>query len=143
MEESSEIKRDLYNSVKYQNEMIDVEHAKLRDIYSTDNQRIKNMQLNIQTWNYFNYLLWMLYYIFILVIIYFYVNKETINLTTKTKTYIVIGLILYPFLITSIELIFYNFLQFLKSVFFGLPYPKYEENQPTFSFMNGLPSLYY
>ena len=60
----SETKRDLYNSVKWQNEMIDVENARIRDKYSTDLQRVKHMHQDVMGWNVVNLFLWWIYYIF-------------------------------------------------------------------------------
>ena len=132
----------LYKSVKWQNEMIDVETAKMRDSYSTDNQRSKHMINNIMGWNYLNFYLWIVYYIIVAVVIYLFV-KGNIEIEKKYKYYISFGLLLYPFLITTIELIIYNFIDFLKSVMIGIPYPKHSDQQPSFSVFNGLPTLYY
>ena len=133
---------NLYESVKSQNKMIDVESSSLRDKYSTDNQRSKYMINNIMNWNYLNFYLWIAYYIVVLVIFYLFI-KGNIELPQRIKIYISVGLLLYPFLISTIELAIYNFLQLLKSVIIGIPYPKHTRDQPSFSVFNGLPSLYY
>lgn len=124
--------QDLYHMVKWQNQMIDVENAKLRDEYSVDKQRVVNMTNNIQGWNQLNFILWWIYYIIVVVIFF-----------TNQKIYISIGLLLYPFIITTIELGLYNLYIFILSLIQGYPYPKHGDSQPTFSFLNGLPSAYY
>lgn len=132
----------LYNSVKTQNEMINVESSNMRDSFSTDKQRVKHMHTNIMGWNLLNYYLWIIYYI-VVVVIYYLFLKGNIELEKNTKIYISIGLLLYPFLISTIELLIYNFFSFLYSVMIGIPYPKHSDQQPPISVFNGLPSLYY
>ena len=49
IEENSKSKEKIYEMVKWQNEMMKVESAKLRDQYSTDNARIKHITNDIIT----------------------------------------------------------------------------------------------
>tara|TARA_B100001287_G_scaffold276862_1_gene290293 strand:+ start:30533 stop:30952 length:420 start_codon:yes stop_codon:yes gene_type:complete len=138
----SETKRDLYNSVKWQNEMIDVENARLRDKYSTDLQRVKHMHQNIMGWNVFNFYLWWIFYIIVGVVIYLII-KEKIIVSPKHKWYLIGCLVVYPFLISTLEVIIYNLYQFLISVINGVPYPKYSSKPKTDSVFNTLPAFYY
>ena len=133
---------DLYESVRMQNQQIDNESANMRDSYSTDKQRIKYMNYNIINWNRLNFYLWSVYYIIVIVIYYLFIKGE-IELKKNSKIYISILLFIYPFLISTIELIIYNFFYFLYTVIVGIPYPKNTDKQPHFSVFNGLPSLYY
>lgn len=133
---------NLYESVRSQNQMIDNESANMRDSYSIDSQKGKYMIYNIMNWNRFNFYLWSIYYIIVIVIYYLFIRGE-IELKKNTKIYIAILLFIYPFLISTLELIIYNFFHFLYSVMIGLPYPKEADQQPYFSVFNGLPSLYY
>ena len=41
---------DLYQSIRMQNQQIDIESGNMRDSYSTDKQRIKYMNYNIINW---------------------------------------------------------------------------------------------
>lgn len=134
---------ELYNMVKWQNEMIDVENAKLRDNYSVDKQRVLNMTNNIQGWNQLNFILWWIYYIIVFVIFFIFFRNDTIPLSRNQKIYVSVGLLLFPFIITTIELALYNLFIFISSLVQGYPYPKDGDSQPTFSFLNGLPSVYY
>ena len=135
-------KRDLYNSVKWQNEMIDVGNAKMRDKYSTDLERVKHMDQHISGWNRFNFYLWWIFYIIVGVVVYMII-KERLDVSPKYKWYLVIGLVIYPFLISSVELLFYNLYQFLVSVINGVPYPKYSSKVKSDSVFSSLPSFYY
>lgn len=138
-------KKDLYNMVKWQNEMIEVESAKLRDQYSTDLERIKHMNNNLLGWNQLNFILWLIYYVIFLVIVYLLYSKqsEKIVLTKNQKIYLGLGFLLFPFLITSLEILIYNFVVFILSLIRGIPYPKYGNKQPTLSFLDTLPPIYY
>src|SRR6056300_528901 len=86
-------KEDLYNMVKWQNEMIEVESTKLRDQYSTDLERIKHMNNNLLGWNQLNFILWLIYYVIFLVIVYLLYSKqsEKIILTKNQKIYLGLG----------------------------------------------------
>lgn len=138
----SETKRDLYNSVKWQNEMIDVGNAKMRDKYSTDLERTKHMNQHIMTWNVFNFYLWWIFYIVVGVVVYMII-KERLDIQPKYNKYLIGGLVVYPFLISSVELLLYNLYQFLVSIIQGVPYPKYSSKTQTDSVFNTLPAFYY
>ena len=77
--------------VKWQNEMIEVESAKLRDQYSTDIQRIKHINNDLLGWNQLNFILWLIYYVIFFVIAYLLYNRESekIVLTKNQKIYLV------------------------------------------------------
>lgn len=135
--------KELYHTVKTQNMQIEVESAKLRDIYSTDNKRIQHMENNIQGWNLFNFYLWVIYYMLVAAILYILFAQDNIDLSKRTKTYISLALVLYPFLITTLELTLYNIYDFVKSLVFGLPYQKYTESQPAPTIFDALPPSFY
>lgn len=143
IEEGTKSKEKVYEMVKWQNEMMEVESAKLRDKYSTDNARIKHMTQDIMGWNQVNFILWLIYYVIVIGIFYLFYQNENIELSSKQKKYIGAVLVLYPFLITSFELLIYNFTVFIESLIKSQPYPKPGNEQPTFSFFDGLPSVYY
>jgi len=139
----SKTKRDLYNSVKWQNEMIDVDNAKMRDKYSTDVQRVKHMNQNIMGWNVLNFYLWWIYYIIVCVVVYLIIKDKLDIISNKHKYYIVGGLLVYPFLISTLELLAFNLYQFIISLIQGIPYPKYSTKTQTGSVFESLPSFYY
>ena len=143
MDDINKPNHELYNMVKWQNKMIDVENAKLRDNYSVDKQRVLNMTNNIQGWNQLNFILWWIYYIIVFVIFFIFFRNDTIPLSRNQKIYVSVGLLLFPFIITTVELALYNLFIFISSLVQGYPYPKDGDSQPTFSFLNGLPSVYY
>ena len=135
----------MYSMVKWHNEMIEVESAKLRDQYSTDLERIKHMNNNLLGWNQLNFILWLIYYAIFLVVVYLLYSKqsEKIVLTKNQKIYLGLGFLLFPFLITSVEILIYNLFVFIISLIQGVPYPKHGDEQPTLSFLDALPPIYY
>ena len=143
IDETSKSKEKVYEMVKWQNEMMEVESARMRDQYSTDNARIKHMTNDIMGWSQLNFILWLIYYVIVIGIFYLFYKNENIELTSKQKTYIGIFVVLYPFLITTLELFVYNFLNFIMSLIKSQPYPKQGNEQPPFSFLDGLPSVFY
>ena len=134
--------KELYDTVKTQNMQIEVESAKLRDVYSTDNKRIQHMHNNIQGWNMLNFYLWIIYYILVAAILYLFV-QDNIELSKRTKIYLSIALVLYPFLITTLELFLYNTYDFVRSLVLGLPYKKHSEKQPSLTIFDALPPSFY
>ena len=141
--DKSKTLRDLYNSVKWQNERIEFETDKMSGEFSTDNQRVKYLDTNVQSWIAINYVLWFIYYAIFFVVAYIIYQNETHGYTNKKKVYIGIAFFLFPFLITTIELLLYNLFLFLWSLITTTPYPKERNNAPSFSFMDALPPVYY
>ena len=125
----------VYEMVKWQNEMMKVESARLRDQYSTDNARIKHITND--------FILWLIYYVVVIGIFYLFYKNENMELTSNQKTKIGIFLVLYPFLITTLELLVYNFMVFIMSLIKSQPYPKHGNEQPPFSFFDGIPAIFY
>ena len=135
--------RDLYNSVKWQNERIEFETDKMRSDFSTDNQRVKYLDTDVQSWIAINYVLWFIYYAIFFVVAYIIYQNETYGYTNKKKVYIGIAFFLFPFLITTIELFLYKLILFLRSLVTTTPYPKERNDTPSLSFMDALPPVYY
>lgn len=135
--------RDLYNSVKWQNERIEFETDKMRSDFSTDNQRVKYLDTDVQSWIAINYVLWFIYYAIFFVVAYTIYQNETYGYTNKKKVYIGIAFFLFPFLITTIELFLYKLILFLWSLVTTTPYPKERNDTPSLSFMDALPPVYY
>jgi hypothetical protein len=143
IDETSKSKEKVYEMVKWQNQMMEVESARMRDQYSTDSARIKHMTNDIMGWSQLNFILWLIYYVIVIGIFYLFYKNENIELTSKQKIYIGIFVVLYPFLITTLELFVYNFINFIMSLIKSQPYPKQGNEQPPFSFLDGLPSVFY
>lgn len=143
IENSRKSMNELREMVKWQNMMIDVENAKLRDKFSTDKERVKHMQNNIMGWNQLNFILWFVYYFVVLVIFYIFYKNDSMELTKNQKIYIAIALVLFPFLITTVEVLLYNLFSIIISLIKGTPYPKDKNSQPSFSLLDGLPQIYF
>lgn len=135
--------RELYESVKRQNERIEFQTAKMRDEFSTDTQRVKYLDTDVSSWIAINYVLWLIYYAIFFVVAYVVYEDVKHGYDNKRKVYIGLAFLLFPFLITTIELFFYKFLLFVWSLITARPYPKGRNDAPSFSFMDALPPVYY
>ena len=133
---------DLYESVKAQNQQIELESAKQRDAYSTDKQRAMHMFNNIQGWNKLNFILWIFYYAIVASIVYLFVQNK-IEMSGRSKFYIGTAFVLYPFLITTLELWTYNIYDYLKSLLLSLPYEKHSDKQPPLTILDAFPPSFY
>ena len=139
----SNSKRDLYNSVKWQNEHLENEIAKTRDQYSTDEQRIKYIHSDISGWLAVNYILWFIYYLVFVIVSYLLYENEKYGYTNKRKWFYWTLFLVFPFLITTVELFLYNFFSFIWSLVIARPYPKDRNTTPSLSIMDALPPVYY
>ena len=90
IDDSTKSKEQVYEMVKWQNQMMEVESAKQCDKYSTDNARIKFISQDIMGWNQVNFILWLIYYVVFIVTLYLLYNKqsELIVLTKNQKIYL-------------------------------------------------------
>ena len=79
IDDSTKSKEQVYEMVKWQNQMMEVESAKQRDKYSTDNARIKFISQDIMGWNQLNFILWLIYYVIVIAIFYVFYKNETIT----------------------------------------------------------------
>ena len=130
---------ELYNSVKWQNDMIDNLHAKTRDLYSTDQQRIKYLLADISWYTYVNFFLWIIFYILCLAVIYYTFYGKQRGFSIFIKIVIIIAFLIFPMVCTSVELLVYHIGSYLNSIVMGKPYPKMQNEAPPFSLLNALP----
>jgi hypothetical protein len=111
-----------YNSIASQNKKLDYEIQNYKNIYSTDDQKVNYQSQQVYYLNNFNFYLFIIYCVFLLVLFYYLYYSKT--LLRYKKIGIALLLILYPFFIIMIEKNMFNNLQYLFSVLNGIAYTK-------------------
>ena len=129
-----------YNSVLWQNEMIQNQTAKMRDIYSTDQQKVKYISVDINGYIYWNFVFWCIYYVLCLAVLYFLFYGKDHGFTMYFKIFLLVLFVIYPMIITTIEVWVAGIVRYIGSFVFGRPYPKQTQYEtPAFSFLDAMP----
>ena len=110
--------KELYNSVKWQNDMMDNQQAKMRDMYSTDQQRVKYLLVDMSWYTYLNFILWCIFYILCLVVIYYTFYGKERGFSITIKIIIVFAFLIFPMVCTSMAP---GHLSVEKSYYLSLP----------------------
>jgi hypothetical protein len=132
--------QELYNSVKWQNDMIQTQESVYKKEFSSDNQKVKYLVADISYFTYINFILWVIYYILCLGVIYVTIYGKDRGYSRWIKGLIIIAFLVYPFLIITIELGLYSLFSFLYSFMVGSAYKKGGSNEkPSFDLINALP----
>jgi hypothetical protein len=135
--------RNLYNSVRWQNDMVRTENAKMRDQYSTDNQRVVYLNEDVQWWTSLNFFLWSIYYLAFLAVTYFTFYGKDRGFSSRTKILILFAFLLYPMVILTLEKWVYDLFHFMYALIVGKAYSKTTEPTPPFSILDAMPPGYY
>jgi hypothetical protein len=130
---------DLYNAVQWQNDMLQTSYSKLRDIFSTDNQKVKYLLDNMNWYVYVNYYLWYIYYIVSLAVLYCVFYGKDRGFSVYTKVLIFIAFLVYPLVIASIEYGILDWLYYLYSLFRGSVYQPSVNRQSAITYYNAIP----
>ena len=130
---------DLYNAVQWQNDMLQTSYSKLRDIFSTDNQKVKYLLDNMNWYVYVNYYLWYIYYIVSLAVLYCVFDGKDRGFSVYTKVLIFIAFLVYPLVIASIEYGILDWLYYLYSLFRGSVYQPSVNRQSAITYYNAIP----
>ena len=132
--------QELYNSVKWQNDMMENQQAKMRDLYSTDQQRVKYLLIDQSWYVYINFILWCIYYVLcigVIFVIFFGKNK---TFSISYKIFITLIFLIFPIFYLSVELTIYHFFAYIYSLVMGTAYQNKGQNEmPSFSTINLLP----
>ena len=112
---------DLFNKVSNENKSINKSIQYLNDTTSTDNQRINYGNDQLEWFQFYNNILFFLYYFFLLIFIIVLILKK--DYLSRTKILLFIVFFLYPLMITSVELFFYNTFIYIYTFFFTRMYP--------------------
>ena len=98
--------------VNTQNNLIDNQIKEIKDVYSTDNQKVNYQSDKISTLKYVNYVLFLIYYVvfaFLIIVLLMY----NITFTKQFKSLLVIIFILFPFvsdIVYQLIVYLYNFI---------------------------------
>ena len=114
----------LYNSVKNQNDVLTIEKTKLRDMYSTDDQKVYYQANELYYVSYINTFLITIYYILALAAIYLLFKGNISNFSTSTKAFITLGFLSFPYIVGPIEFYVYSFLSYIYALINGNVYIK-------------------
>ena len=132
--------QELYNSVKWQNDLIQTQQSSYAKQYSSDQQRVKYLVNDIGYYTYINFILWVIYYILCLAVIYFTFYGKQHGYSLSTKVMIILAFLLYPMLIMTLELWLYGILMYLYSFLVGTAYQKDTAHEtPKFDLLNAMP----
>ena len=115
--------RNYYEAIINENTLLDIEIKRLKELYSTDDQKVnyQTQQMSIlYTLN--NFLFWV-YYIFVITFAYFLYYNKDILLILKIAFMAII--ILYPFIVYYIEHKIYKILKYIYFSLQGLVYKDY------------------
>ena len=134
---------ELYNAVKNQNEIIDVEITRLDNLYSTNDREAKFLLPKYQEYVSLNFYLWVCYYILAVFCLNYIFNGKDHGYTRSTKIFFAILFVIFPMTVLSIELLFYKSFSYLYSLFSGKPYQLSSNNKPPFSILDIMPPGYY
>ena len=135
--------KELYESVKNQNEIISVETTRLEDIYSTNNRRAQYTLPKYQWLVYINFFLWCLYYILTGFCIYLVFYGKESQISRSTKIMICIAFLVYPMVILTLEIGIHKFLVYLYTLISGNPHQPEKNDKPPFSLLDIMPPGYY
>lgn len=144
MSRNTSNKEELYNAVLWQNDIMQNQYTVMRDSYSSDERRVEFILSNIAFTTSINYYLWILYYLVVLFVIYFiFLGKNQSAISMQFKVFLLCLFILYPMIITTVELWIYYIVARLGSLFFGIPFRREVwDNLPKFSFLAIYPPGY-
>ena len=106
--------------VNKQNVNLSYQLRKIKDKYSTDEQKNYYERQKISDAKYFFNVLFVVYYIFLIVLLYFLYQS------TKYSNYMKIGLVvllgIYPFIISTIEFFLFEAIYYIYALIFSIPY---------------------
>uniref|UniRef100_A0A6C0DQP7 Uncharacterized protein n=1 Tax=viral metagenome TaxID=1070528 RepID=A0A6C0DQP7_9ZZZZ len=110
-----------FNSIKHQNDILENQINKIKDIYSTDNQRVIYQTVNLDRLSLTNTYLFIFYYILVLTLIIgllFFIK----NVPLISKIILILLVSLYPIVIYQLEKFIYFIFMYFFSFFHGNVY---------------------
>ena len=132
--------QELYNSVKWQNDIIQTQQSTYAKQYSSDQQKVKYLIHDINYYTYINFIMWVIYYVLSLAVIYFTFYGKQRGYSMSTKIMIILVFLLYPMLIITVELWLYRLFSYLYSMLMGSAYKKDTTHEtPSFNLLNAMP----
>jgi hypothetical protein len=134
---------DLYNSVKWQNSIIQDQMKKIQDVYSTDKQKIRFLNQDLEWYSYISFILWIIYYFMCFVMAYFiFFGSKGQYTSMMYKCFMIAFIFLYPVFITPLEMYLINIWQYIRAYFTGSIYANSRAKSPPLSVNQLYPSLH-
>jgi hypothetical protein len=114
--------KNFYNSIVNQNKQLDAEIQNYKNNYSTDDQKVFYQSQQVDYLNLFNSYLFIIYYALFLVLCYFLYYSKT--LSKYMRIGMVILILLYPFIIMTVEKNIFVVLMYIFAIINGNAYIK-------------------
>ncbi len=113
---------NLYNNINQnlvdQNESLEAQLKKNREVYSTDYQKSNYQNANVQYYKYINNILFWVYYLLVFAAAIVAVRS---NLSRAYKVLAIGAFFIYPLVIHNIEFLLYGLLQYMYAIVKGEP----------------------
>jgi hypothetical protein len=113
---------DFDQAIKKENKKITEDIQRLKDEYSTDNKKTYFEQKRIENIKNLNIFLFILYYIVIFITCIFVFNSDSLN--NLTKGIIILLLLIFPFVASTIEYFIFDLFYYVYVTIFGMPYER-------------------
>ena len=106
--------------VNKQNVNLSYQLRKIKDKYSTDDQKNYYERQKISDAKYFFNVLFVVYYIFLIVLLYFLYQSTKYSNYMKIALVVLLGI--YPFIISTIEFFLFEAIYYIYALIFSIPY---------------------
>lgn len=135
--------KDMYDAVKNQNEIMEVEITRLNNLYSTSGREALFTEPKYQWYRYVNFILWFLYFIVAFIAIYHIYFNNNLKMSFSSKNLLCVAFLIFPMVVLTLELVIYRMVMYLFSLFSGIPYKPEKNDKPPFSLLDIMPPGYY
>ena len=126
--------KKLFDAVKWQNEILTTQYSKLKDLYSTDDQKVRYLFDYIDFYTTITQIMIWVYYILTLVAIYTIFMGVERGYTTNFKIMLVLLLVIFPLVILPLETFLYWLLRYIYSLITGSVMTQSNVELPGFTF---------
>jgi hypothetical protein len=124
--------QQLYNAVKHQNTILETEQTGMNQNFATDTQRVKYQTDDVAYYKFINYYLRWVYYIAALGVLYVVLAGKNKGFSVG-NFFIVLIVLLFPYIIAPIEAFIYSVLRYLYALIFRNVYLKSKYDMPSLS----------
>jgi hypothetical protein len=125
--------QNLYKALELQNKVLRNMVTDQKNMYSTDEQKVKYQTANITFYYSVNQILWWIYYIILLGVIYCILFGKAKSFSIILKTFLVIFVVIFPYVMIPIETFLYWILTYFYAVMNKTVYYKPGFDMPTFT----------
>lgn len=126
----------LYNSVKWQNDILENQLSKLRDAYSVDNKKTTFLLSDVEYYVSINRIMNIVFYALCIPLIYFILFGKNADMAIWLKAIIIFTVLIYPYIIGPLEYLILSVLLYFYALIVGSVYKTPTYVHPPFSFVN-------